>query len=401
MEDELKSLHNHPLGEAARKLYSLEPGYINLNNGSFGTVPLYVEKARRSWLERGEKNPDKWLRLDYVQEYDRVRNEVADYVGADKENLVFVPNATAGICSVIRSLRFTPGEKVVYFSTTYDAVQQLLFYLQETQGLSLIEAPVDFPFKDEEFLFAMEELLDREHDVKLLIVDAISSLPGVIFPFQQLVRICKSKGILVLVDAAHAYGQIPLKLEELDADYFVTNIHKWGQCSRPCALLHVAEKHQADIHPTSISHGYATRKFYDDFLWTGTNDYSQIMSVTAALQFRKAIGEERILTYIHELARQGGQLVAEILGTEVIGDEHQTGAMVNIRLPLSDQHGDKYIRHLVVTLLENYNIAITVYQYRNIWYTRLSAQIYNYLDEFETVGHLAKALIEGKNPPPL
>ncbi|KAK9765916.1 hypothetical protein K7432_005384 [Basidiobolus ranarum] len=398
MQDELKSLHNHPLGKAARNLYPLEPGYINLNNGSFGTVPHYVEKVRRNWLDRGEKNPDKWLRLEYIPEYNRVRNEVADYVGADKENLVFVPNATSGICSVIRSLKFNSGEKVAYFSTTYDSVQQLLYYLQDTQELSLVEVPVNFPFKDEEFVHAMEDLLDREQNIKLLIVDAISSTPGIVFPFKELVRLCKSKGILVLVDAAHAYGQIPLKLEEYDADFFVSNIHKWGQCARPCALLHVAKRHQANIHPSSISHGYATRKFYDDFQWTGTNDYSQIMSVTAALEFRQAIGEQRILTYIHEMALQGGRLVAQILGTEVVGDEHQIGAMVNIRLPLSSQHGDTYIRGLAEIILEKYNVALMVYQYRDTWYTRLSAQIYNYLEEFEAVGHLLKDVIEGKSP---
>ncbi|KAK9710124.1 hypothetical protein K7432_008619 [Basidiobolus ranarum] len=399
MNYELKNLHNHPLGKPAKKLFPLEAGYTNLNNGSFGTVPLYVEEVRRHWLAKSERNPDKWLRLEYFQEYDRVRDEVADYVGAKKENLVFVQNATTGVNSIVRSLKFQPGEKVLYFSTTYNAVKQLLYYLQEAQGLSLVEAPIDFPFKDEEVLKIIDELINKQQNIKLAIVDAISSAPGVIFPFEKLIRLFKSKGILVLVDAAHAYGQIPLKLEEFGADFFVTNIHKWGHCARPCALLHVAENHQADVHPSAISHGYETRKFYDDFQWTGTTDLSQIMSVSAALEFRKAVGEERILTYIHELAVKGGRQVASILGTEVIGDEHQIGAMVNIRLPLSSEHGDKYIRGLAETLLKNFNIALMVYQYKINWYIRLSAQIFNSLEEFEMVGHLIRDLIEGRSPP--
>ncbi|ORX98406.1 PLP-dependent transferase, partial [Basidiobolus meristosporus CBS 931.73] len=356
MDPSLASLRQIPFGQSARKLYPLEPGYTNLNNGSFGTVPLYVEAARREWLDRSEKNPDKWLRHDYFQQYERVRDEVADYVGAEKENLVFVQNATNGVNSVVRSLNFKPEEKVVYFSTTYNAVKQLLFYLRDSQRLSLVEVQVDFPFKDEDLLKQVGELLDREPNIKLAIVDAISSVPALLFPFVELNKLFKSRGITVLVDGAHAYGQIPLKLEECGADFFVTNIHKWGQSSRPCALLYATKKQQMNIHPSSISHGYETRSFYEDFQWTGTTDLSQIMSVSAALAYRKAIGEERILRYIHELAVKGGQKVATILGTEVIGDEHQIPAMVNVRLPLSAQHGDKHIRQLAVTLLQKFNV---------------------------------------------
>lgn len=90
----------------------------------------------------------------------------------------------------------------------------------------------------------------------MAVFDAISSVPGVRFPFEKINSLVQDNGILSLIDAAHAIGQIDLNLSELDPDFFISNCHKWSFTPRGCAILYVPARNQGFIHPTSITAAY-------------------------------------------------------------------------------------------------------------------------------------------------
>lgn len=254
-----------------------------------------------------------------------------------------------GVNTILRNLQYKEKDVIIYFDTIYAAIEKTLKSIQETNPqLSLRkvghgqEFAYTLPCTHPEILNAFSQTISRilydGYTPKVAVFDTIVSQPGVRFPFERLTKMCKEYNILSVVDGAHAIGQIPLNLSLLDADFFVSNCHKWMYTPRGCALLHVPTRNQALIRTTyPTSHGFVPsegdlysplppsdkKPFVKLFEWVATNDNSPYYCVPAALNFRQNLcpgGEEAIYKYIRETAQRGADLLAMELGTEVMDE---------------------------------------------------------------------------------
>lgn len=378
-------------GKQMLQHFLLDPQLTHFNNGSFGTVPKVVREARFRWLDLFETHPDLHLKANLLPEMERALAPIAKYVGTTKENITFVHNATQGVNIVLRSLGLEKGDIVLYLSTVYAGVKILLDFLHEKNCVELF--CVDYlPGPDELLVGAVQRaLIALESDgkrVKVAVVDAISSIPGLIIPYEKLAELLKAHGAIVLIDGAHAFGQIPLDLDRTHADYFVTNLHKWGYTYRPCAILYAKKERQDALHPTVITYGYGSNNFKETFAWPGTIDFTCWLSAPAALEFRLGLGDAAIRSYVHALAWEGGQQIARALNTEVLGLKHQTGFMVNVALPATLHPGvDMAFENL---MWERFGFRVKVFTFRLRSWIRVSAQIFLTMDDF---GRLAHALV--------
>ncbi|KAF9930114.1 hypothetical protein FBU30_000864 [Linnemannia zychae] len=394
-----------PFGHKLRKDFLFPENYTQFNHGSFGVFPKVVQDEMRYWSNRTEQDPDRWMRRDLYVQLDNVRGQLAEFVHCDKEELALVTNTTVGVNTVLRSLRFEPGDRILVLSTGYVSVNQTVRYICDTHtDVKTIEVPITFPMADKEIVDKVEEAL-RTHAalkdgsrIKLGIVDWISSVPSIVHPVKELVDLLHSYGALVYVDGAHAIGQVPVDLSYLAPDFFITNCHKWLFSVRGSAMLYVAKRHQHLIHPTSITGDY-TRGFHHEFAWAGTQDYSSLMSIPAALKFRKQYGEDSILSYTHSLALEGGKIMAKILGTYTLhSGDHQVGNMVNVVLPIRNpNHPKANNANLMEILMDRFNLYTPAFKHGNQWYTRFSAQIYLELSDFERLGKVWKEVVDELN----
>ena len=132
-------------GHDMLQYFSLDPHYTNLNHGSYGSTPKVVQEAAQQWESLMEENPDNWFRYQYFDEMDKLREAVADYIGAKKEDVVFVPNASHGMNAILRSLKLQADEKVLYLNTAYRMVQNTLEFLHDFRGEQLVQANVTWP----------------------------------------------------------------------------------------------------------------------------------------------------------------------------------------------------------------------------------------------------------------
>eukprot|EP00455_Lapot_gusevi_P050524 TRINITY_DN7334_c0_g11_i1.p1 TRINITY_DN7334_c0_g11~~TRINITY_DN7334_c0_g11_i1.p1 ORF type:complete len:216 (-),score=51.72 TRINITY_DN7334_c0_g11_i1:21-668(-) len=201
-----------------------------------------------------------------------------------------------------------------------------------------------------------------------------------ILPVQQLTRACQRRGVLVLIDGAHALGHIPVNVSQINADFYLTNGHKWFYSPKPSALLWVRKDRQSMIYPTVISdEGQGATTFQFHFSWEGTFDYSSYLAFPAAFQFRQQLGDTAIMQYIHNLAVKGGEILSSAWNTDTMMDSSLIGAMVNVRLPTLNQ---TLAASLPTRLLNQYNTFVPVYSFQNQFYVRVSAQIYNEESDF-------------------
>lgn len=219
-----------PFGHAMRSYFQYDPSYLPLNHGSFGTYPKSVRDRLRYTQELTELRPDTFFRYDSPKYLDSARAVIAGFLGVDAGECVFVPNATTGINTVLRSLVFKEGDVIVYFSTIYGSCEKTVEYLKETTPLKSAKIKLSYPMEDDEVVLKFREKIKQLKDEgrlpRVAIFDTVSSLPGVRVPWEELVKVCKDEEVLSLVDGAHGAGHLELKLGDIQPDFFTSNCHK-------------------------------------------------------------------------------------------------------------------------------------------------------------------------------
>ena len=318
-----------------------------------------MRNALRGYQKLNEAAPDKFMLFQSAELLTKARNAVAKVLNAAAEECVFVPNATTAINLVLRNIVYQPKDVIVYFDTIYGALEKTLASLVESVPNVQVrkvgygqDYAYSLPCTHAEILNAFSQTLSRliydGLQPKVAVFDTIVSVPGVRFPFERLTRMCKEYGMISVIDGAHGVGQIPLNLTTLDADFFVSNCHKWLYTPRGCAVLHIPTRNHHIIRTTfPTSHGFvpnpdleSTKQHFSHirnvlaathrgssqyqtlFQWVATMDYAPYYCVTAAVNFRNNIlgGEEVIYQYMRDIAQRGADLAAMILGTEVMDD---------------------------------------------------------------------------------
>ncbi|MGH6628903.1 MAG: aminotransferase class V-fold PLP-dependent enzyme, partial [Burkholderiales bacterium] len=261
----------------------------------------------------------------------------------------------------------------------YNAVRQTLRHLCKRSGAKLIEAPVVLPLRND---LDLESSIQKNFTGKtrLLVLDHIASATGLIFPVRRLARFAHARGVKVLVDGAHAPGQIALDVPSLGVDWYTGNCHKWLFAPKGCAFLWARRSAQADLHPTTISHGYG-KGFAAEFDWTGTRDFSAWLAVTDALDFYRDLGPAGIRNYCHKLVVRNAKEISESWNTPLDGPAALHGSMMAIRLPDALQRASPL--RLQQELLSCHRVVVPVVAIGGGLWIRISAQIYNADEDYE------------------
>jgi isopenicillin-N epimerase len=344
---------------------------------------------------RLERQPIQFFVRDLEPLVDDARGALAEFLGADPDNLVFVPNATAGVNTVLRSLEFKPGDEVIVTDHEYNACRNALDVIAARFGIALAVVEIPFPLRNADEVIApiLDAVTPR---TRLLLIDHVTSQTGIILPLAQILSELSSRGIDTLVDGAHAPGMIPLNLEELGAAYYTGNCHKWICAPKGAGFLHVRPDRQRFIRPLSISHGANSprtdrSRLQIEFGWTGTWDPSAYLSVPEAIRIMGSIcgGWPRLMERNHALALQARRILCEALRIEAPCPDSMIGSLASF--PLSDAanagppKSPLYSDPLQDWLLEKHRIEVPVIPWprppRRL--LRISAQLYNTPEQYE------------------
>lgn len=220
-----------PFGRPMREAHFLfAPTYTPLNHGSYGTYPKSVRDDFHNWQDLSESRPDSWVRFDYPRQLDASIKDIASFLDLPPEDVVFVKNASTAINTVLRSLRFLEGDVIVCLSTVYGANAKTIEYLRETTPVEGVNLNVQYPTSDDvvvqRFTEGLEQIIKEGRRPRIAIFDTVSSMPGVTVPWERLIEVCSSTGVLSMLDGAHGVGHLELDLGKHQPDFFVSNLHK-------------------------------------------------------------------------------------------------------------------------------------------------------------------------------
>ncbi|TWT74412.1 aminotransferase class V-fold PLP-dependent enzyme [Allorhodopirellula solitaria] len=371
--------------------WQLDPTLDFLNHGSFGATPRVVLAAQRAFQDELERDPIEFLAPERSlnPKLDRVRQVMADLVGANASDLAFVRNATEGVNAVLQSMPLQAGDEILVTNHGYNACINAAEYVANRSGAVVRVANVPFPLRSAD---AVIDAIEREINerTRVLLIDHITSPTGMIYPVDAIVDLAHQAGARVLVDGAHGPGMLPLDLNALGADYYTANHHKWLCGPKVSGFLWVAPQWQEEVRPTVISHA-ANRsqpdrsRFLAEFDWTGTYDPSPILALPTAIDFLDSLagdGIRGLMNANHSKAIAARDIVVDALGIEVPVPDAMIGSLVAIPLPMTSQspvQGEM----LQQRLRECYRLELPVVPSPagDAWLLRMSLQAYNDLDQ--------------------
>ncbi len=374
---DLRSSPPSPLrGEGfTRDEWLLDPEVAFLNHGSFGAAPRVVLAEQERWRAAMERRPTYFMDRELPPALRAAAGRLAEFVGAQSNDLVFVENATAACNAVLRSFQFALGDEILVTGHGYPAVRKAAEYVAARAGARVVEAAVPFPLIDEtQVLAAVRARLGPK--TRLAIFDHITSPTAVIFPVRELTQLCRAAGALVLIDGAHAPGMLSLDVPAIGADWYTGNCHKWLMAPKGSAFLWATPERQADTHPLVISHGFG-QGFAAEFDWVGTRDPTAWLSVPTAIEFHERLGGARLRERNAALAREQATLLADAWRTERGAPDALTGSMAAVRLPLREAATPERALELRRKLFDEHRIEVPVIAFAGALWARISAHAYN------------------------
>ncbi len=388
--------------------FGIDTGRVFLNHGSFGAVPRAVRAMQASVRARLDADPVRFFVEDLEPLLDEARAAMAALVGCPPEDFAFVENASAAVNAVVRSLRFRPGDELLTNTHEYNACNNVLALAAEHWGAKVVSVPLPFP------LHSDDEVVERiagaaTERTRLALVSHITSPTGMILPVKRVVAALAARGIDTLVDSAHGPGFLPLNVSDIGAAYCAGNFHKWLCAPQKSAFLYVRPDRQRLIHPLVISHGFNSARtdrprFRLEFDYVGTLDTSPWLAAPHAAQVVGAMvpgGWPEIMRRNRDLARRGRDLLCRALGVEPPVPDQMLGAMAVVHLPdrRAGERGvsGRYPDPLQERLLERWRVQvpITPFPATPARWVRISAHVYNTLEQYEYLARALKAELAG------
>jgi isopenicillin-N epimerase len=349
-----------------RELFLLDPDVVFLNHGSFGACPRPVFDEYQRWQRELERQPVAFLARRYPELIEAAKARLAAYLRARPDDLVFVPNATAGVNVVASSIDLGPEDEVLITNHEYGAVGYLWRYVCGRVGATLTEKAVEPGPALVDHLWSA--ITPR---TRVVSVSHISSATALRFPVEKICRRAREQGILALVDGAHAPGQIALDLDSLGADFYAGNCHKWLCAPKGAGFLWARSEHQPGLAPLVVGWSEREDSFAARHRWQGTLDPAAYLSVPAAIDFQAEQGWDEVRSRCHRLAVEAGRRLGELGLRQLAPDESWLGQMVAAELPDCDMDDLKR------RLYDGHRVEVPVQRWEDRPLVRASFQGYN------------------------
>lgn len=372
-------------GRSMLPLWPLDPAATYLNHGTVGVAPRQVLEAQQRWRERIERHPSRFLLrelwsftgspTDGPTLMRRAAADVAAFVGARADDLVFVDNTTTGVNAVLQSLPLAAGDDILLTDHAYGGIVAAVKHWAGRAGASVNTVRMPYPaFDPAAVVNRFAEAITAR--TRLVIAEHVGAESALIFPVEAIVRQCRARGVPVLIDGAHAPGAIALDVAAIGADFYVANLHKWAMAPRSCAFMAVAPARHGTTHPVVISWG-AGAGLTQEFDWVGTRDPTPWLSAPDGIRFLNELGVDDLRRYNHDLAWRAARHLTDRWRTPLEFDESVIGCMVTVMTPERCGSTKPDAVQLRDRLLFEHGIEVQVHARVDRVWVRVSAQVYN------------------------
>jgi isopenicillin-N epimerase len=363
-----------------------------LNFGSFGATPKPIFDNYQQWQRVLEAEPVQFMAFDGYEYLATSRAALANYLHCeDKDDLVYITSPTFGVNVIAKSFPLEAGDEILATNIEYGACDKTWEYYCEKKKATYRRQPITLPITNKE-TFIAEFFEGIRPTTKAIFISHITSATALIFPVKEICAIAKSKGLITIVDGAHAPAQVELNIGELMADFYIGACHKWMMAPKGCSFLYAQKSVQYICEPLVVSWGYKAAKpshskFLDYHQMIGTRDFSAFLAVPTCILFMQENNWNAVSKKCREMVLANAQPFYDLLGTKPISPltSEWIGQMISI--PIKTTEPEILQRKLFV----DYKIEIPLMRQGEDVYMRYSINVFNSMEDLEA---LYKALGE-------
>ncbi|PPA05075.1 class V aminotransferase [Pseudomonas sp. MWU12-2312b] len=231
--------------------YDVQPGPINLENGYFGRMSRTVVEEYQRNIELINRSNSVYVRQRFeASDGLKIRAQVAELIDVPAEAVALTRNASDGLQSLIRNYnRLQPGDQVLMCDLEYDTVKGAIRWLARHRGVEVIEIEHRHPASFDSLLTTYRDAFERYPRLKLMALTHVTHRTGLVMPVKAIAAAAREHGVDVILDGAHALGQLEFDLEELGIAFAAYNLHKWIGAPLTLGFLYIARERLADIDP--------------------------------------------------------------------------------------------------------------------------------------------------------
>ncbi len=357
-----------------------------LNFGSFGATPKPIFEYYQQWQKVLEAEPVQFIAFDGVENLSTARAALAKFLSVDdKDDLVFVTNPSYAVNLIAKSFPLEEGDEILATDIEYGACDRTWDYYCEQKKAVYKKQKINLPVTTKE-KFIEDFFKGLTPKTKAIFISHITSATALIFPVKEICEIAKSKGLITIVDGAHAPAHIDLKINELQADFYIGACHKWMMAPKGSSFLYAHKSVQHLCDPLIVSWGYKALKpshssFLDYNQMNGTRDFSAFLAVNMSILFMQDNNWKEVSKKCHEMVLANADLFYKLLGTSPISPltSEWIGQMISI--PIHTKEPEVLQRKL----FKEYNIEIPIMRQADDVYMRYSINAFNSMEDLEAL----------------
>jgi selenocysteine lyase/cysteine desulfurase len=271
--------------------FTVDRTLLNLNNGRVSPSPGWVQEAMKRHLDFSNLAPTHTMWRVLEPQREGVRQRMARAWGVDPEEVAFTRNASESLQTMQMGIDLEPGDEVL--TTTQDYGRMLTTFRQRErrEGIVLRQIRIPVPAEDPAEVVRLFEAAITPR-TRVILACHMINLTGQILPIRELGALARSRGVLLIVDGAHALAHFDFGLDELEVDNYSTSLHKWLFAPHGTGLLYVRRGKIRDTWPLMAAPDTMDediRKFEE----IGTHPAANYLAIGEALTFHEGIGGAR------------------------------------------------------------------------------------------------------------
>ena len=369
-----------------RRKYKLTPEYINLENGYYSMQAEPVLEAFIGHVRSINVQASRYMRTRQPDDKLRVRTRLAKMAGVSPEELIITRNTTESLDTVISGYDWKPGDEAVMAAQDYGAMLDMFKLQARRHGIvnRVVSLPLD-PQSDDELVQLYASAITPK--TRLVMVGHLVNITGQILPVRKISDMAHARGVDVMCDGAHAFGQLAFRIPDLGCDYYGASLHKWLGAPLGAGILYVRQDRIAGLWPI-----YADESMADTDIrklnHTGTHPVHTDLGIDDAIDFHESIGAERKEARLRYLQRYWTSRVRQVpnILVNTPTDPKRSCAIANVGVR------GMAPADLAKTLFERYKVFTVAIDTANVRGVRVTPQLFTTPKELDALVRALKEL---------